>query len=160
VSIQLMPVHGTLTLSDYFAAQRVHYKPGPLRLSLIVAFTILALWAGVASKNWWLFAFPIYIAAIYLIYVPWRGRRQFRQNKSLAELMTIEVRPDGVYFEHKYSSGLLPWGHIYKCKNNDRIALLYRTSTMYHLIPRRFFSSDEEYTAFLKIVIDHSNAAL
>jgi YcxB-like protein len=153
-----MPITGTLTLSDYFAALRVHYRPGPWRLSSLVAFTVLMVWAGAALGDWWLLTFPICIAAVYLIYVPLRGRRSFRQNKALSEPMTIEVRPDGVFFEHKYSNGLLPWAHIYKCKSNDRIALLYRTSAMFHLIPQRFFDSVEDYKAFIQTVSDKKNA--
>jgi len=154
-----MPVQGSLTLSDIKAAQRLHYRSRPWIASIGALAIVWPLWIAIAWRNWAMALLPVYLAAVAFIYVPLKARRNFRQNKALSEPMTIELREDGLYFVGNFSSGLIPWAHIYKWKSNSQIALIYRTSTMFHLIPSRFFSSANDYDAFLKSLRAKTDAA-
>jgi len=154
-----MPIRGVISLSDYLAGQRVHYRPKPW-LAPVAALVIGGtLWYAVAMHDWVIALLPIYLAVIFLIYVPLRGRRNFRQNKALSEPMTVDLRDDGLYFTNTHASGLLPWSHVHKVKSNARIALIYRTSNMFHLIPSRFFLNANDYKAFLQTVRSKTIAA-
>ena len=154
-----MPIHGTLTISNYMAAQRLHYWLKPWAIALFALIALWLLWKGASWQDWLMAAFAIYMILILAVYVPFRGRRHFRQNKGLSEPMNVEVRDDGIFFANTNSSGLLPWGHIHKWRTNNRITLIYRTSNMFHLIPKEFFSSDDEYHAFVQTLRDHNSAA-
>jgi hypothetical protein len=154
-----MPIHGVISLSDYLAGQRVHYRPKPWFAAVAALFIGGTLWCAVALHDGLIALFPIYLATIFLIYVPLRGRRSFRQNKALSEPMTVELRDEGLYLTNTHANALLPWAHVHKVKSNARIALIYRTSNMFHLIPSRFFSNAIDYETFLQTVRSKTNAA-
>jgi hypothetical protein len=123
----------------------------------VAAFAFV--WVGIADRNWWLLAFPIYMLAVFGILVPLRGRRLFRQNKALSEAMEAEIRSDGIFFRNTNSSGLLPYSHIHKAKANSRLILIYRTSNMFHIVPRRFFNSSDDFDAFVLSVLTRSSSS-
>ena len=145
-----MPIQGTLTVSHYIAAQRLHYWLRPWAIAFFLLCALVLVWIGSAWQEWVVAAFAIYMVVALAIIAPFRGRSHFRQNKALAEPMCVEVREDGVFFSSAHSGGLLPWGHIHKVRADSRTALIYRTANMFHIVPRGFFSNDSEYQAFVK----------
>lgn len=144
-----MPIQGSLSLSDFHAAQRLHYWPKPWVAAFLILTVATLIVMAYVLHDWTPAIFLVYMAAVFFIYIPLRGRRSFRQHKALAEPMTIEIRDNGISFTSTHSNGLLPWSHINKWKSNNRITLIYRTSSMYHLIPKTFFQSPADYDAFV-----------
>ncbi len=153
-----MAIHGVISLSDFLAAQRLHYQPKPWLAAVAALVAVAMLWYAAVVRDWGIAFLPVYLAAVFLIYMPLRGRRSYRQNKALSEPMTVEVRDDGIYLVNTHATGLVPWAHIHRVKSNARIALIYRTSTMYHLIPSRFFDNITDYEAFVRTVKSKTNA--
>lgn len=144
-----MKFGGTLSEKDYVAAQFLHLRPRP-----VFAFIGVFLLAAYALV---LFVFPslltfgvaVYLVGSFLLYVPWRARRNFRQYAALSESVSVEVHPDGLRFTRKNGEGLLPWSEIRKWRRNQRLLLLYPASNIFHLLPSHFFASSEAYIEFI-----------
>jgi YcxB-like protein len=152
-------IHGKISLSDYLAGVRLHYRPRPWLAAAATLTIVCLVWLSIRWHDWGLALLPAYVAAVLLIFVPLRARRSFRQNKGLSEPMTIELRDDGLYLTNTYSNGLMPWSHVHKLKSNSRITLIYRTGQMFHLIPSRFFETVRDYEVFVQTVKARTNAA-
>ena len=155
----IMKAQGTLTISDYLGAQRLHYRPKPWLAVVLIVLCAASFWYAYSWRDWVMALLPVYFAAVFLVYIPLKARRTFRQNKALADPMTVEVRDDGIFLSNAYSNGLLPWGHIYKWKHSARLVLIYRASNLMHIIPSRFFQSTSDYEAFLQILRSKTSAA-
>lgn len=84
----------------------------------------------------------------FFVYIPWRARKAFDQHKALSAPVNVTIREDGLFFDRERSSGLLLWSEILKWRTSDDLILLYPADHIFHLIPRHFFASDEEFAGF------------
>jgi hypothetical protein len=148
-----------LTPDDYIAAQRLHgrLKTVVVGIVMVLAMGILAFFArnGAvfslgfledASVGW-----SIWFVLILMLrgfYLPWRCRRTFSQQKTLQQVVDKVIDEDGLSVTSVYGSGRIPWGDYYKWKSNERLILLYQSSRIFNMIPRRWMANDADYEAF------------
>jgi len=148
----MMPIQGTLSESDYVSAQFLHVKPRPaLKITglLLVAICIAV---AIFHPTLWFIVALAYLVGSFLIYMPFKARRTFRQYKALSEHVTIEVRDDGLFFKRTNGEGLVPWSHILKWRANDKMLLLYPASSMFYLITTKFFPSQDSFIEFKTLI--------
>ncbi len=140
---------GSLQQRDYVRAQFLHMRP---RRSFAVIGVLLLVLFGVAISvgggTLPLLALFAFLSLQFFVYIPWRARRAFGQHAALSELVHITIRDDGLHFERKHGGGLLPWTHVRKWKSSGELILLYPADHIFHMIPRHFFASDQEFSSF------------
>jgi len=154
-----MNFRGTLTEQDYVAAQFLHLRPRPVLafvgVLLIAAYGLVLF----LSPSPWTFGIAAYLVVSFLVYMPWKAKRNFRQYAALSEPVFVEVRSDGIHFKRQNGEGLLPWAHVRKWRHNQRLLLLYPANNIFHLIPVHFFSSQSVYAEFIEEVRKHAGSA-
>ncbi|WP_394408140.1 YcxB family protein [Roseateles sp. BYS78W] len=101
-----------------------------------------SLWRGHAS---WAEVFgPLAIAyfpAWYWLYLPWKVRRLYAQQRSLHQPFSVEIETAGLQFRTENGSGLLPWGNLYRWRESGKVFVLYQSDLLFSLIPKRCFES-------------------
>ena len=144
---------------DYLNAQTLHHRWSRQKAIVVILLVIIA---GVLGwVLWFQGARPITggiiggliggaIAALIVryVYVPWKARRVFRQQKSLHHEFTLSWNADGVHSKNangEYSSG---WSDFIRWKENECLFLLYLSDLMFYMVPKRAFSGDAELEDF------------
>lgn len=97
----------------------------------------------------WVVAIVAYFALIYLVIVPLRVRRNFQQQKAMHFPISVEFADETFSAEAHNGNLRMKWEDFYKWKYDGKLILLYHTSRLYNLIPRRAFSSPGDYTIAL-----------
>lgn len=145
-----MTVQGQLKETDYVTAQFLHVRPRPFFTFIGLILLGLAVLALIYTRSLPLLVSLICLIGIFVFYMPYKARRIFRQYKALSEPVTMEVREEGLFFKRTNAEGLVPWSHIIKWRNNNKLALLYPAGNVFHMIPSHFFVNSEEFQTFLK----------
>lgn len=89
-----------------------------------------------------------YLGGWYGWYLPWRARRSFREQKAAGSEFSVETSPEGITFASSYGSGTIPWDHILRWREGGRVFLLYISSTLFQVIPKRLFAGAEQEAEF------------
>lgn len=144
-----MAIDGQLTEADYVASQYLHLRPRPVFAVAGILMLALAAWTLWFSRSPVLLACLALLGLHFLIWLPFKSRRLFRQYKALAEPATLEVREDGLFFRRPTGEYLVPWSHIVKWRHNEKLVLLYPADNAFHLVPRHFFPDPRAYGDFL-----------
>ena len=82
-----------------------------------------------------------------------RTRKLFSQQKSLMEPCDLEINDGDLIFNWAKGNAKMPWPKIQKWKSNERVILLYQSDMQFIPLPRRCFTSGEDFqsvTKFLK----------
>lgn len=145
-------IQGTVTEQDYVAAQWLHLRPRPFLSIVGCLLLILAIWAAYVGKSITIVAVLTYLLLYFLILLPWKSRRAFRQYKALSERLTVEVREDGIFLKREHGEGLVPWSHIVKWKTNSKLTVIYPSTNIFYLLPRHLFGSEGAYKEFLSLL--------
>lgn len=154
-----MPIEGQLTQNDYMAAQFLHLRPRPVFAVIGVILLALYAWALTQKPSFLLVGVGIYLAVYFTLLIPWQVRRTFRQYKALSELISVEIRDDGLFFKKPNSEGLFPWAHIIKWKRNKKLLLLYPADNLFYVLPSSFFPSQEAFNEFLRVMEEKAGKA-
>jgi hypothetical protein len=72
-----------------------------------------------------------------------RSRRIFAQQKSLHVTREILISDTTISSKSDRGDARLPWSDFYKWNGNDKIILLYPSENLFHMFPRRWFTSGE-----------------
>ena len=147
-----MQAEGVIQESDYVRSQYLHIRPRPILAVIGVVILALFAWALVASPSWVMTGVAAYLALWFLVIIPWRAKKIYRQYKALSESVSVEVRDDGLFFKRSNGEGLVPWSHIVKWRQSKKLLLLYPANNIFHLVPSHFFPTQEAYAAFGKVV--------
>lgn len=151
-------ITGTISVSDYLGAQRLHRKPGVwwYYLASVIAIALgLALYflskrslglivgcAGIGGV--------IGELAISAFYLPWKVRRLHRQQKTLTSPSTYTWNSE--FLEASGASGHSKheWTNYAKCKENEKIFLLYHADNLFEMFPKSWFSDQTQIEEFRK----------
>lgn len=140
-----------IAADDYLAAIRLSMKPRPLLLALGGLLLVLALLAlglaasaalqGRADWNDLLSALAItFLPAWYWLYLPWRVRRLYQQQRSLHEPYSVTMDDDtGLHFQTTNGQARLPWEHIHRWRESRSLFVLHESDALIHILPKRFF---------------------
>jgi hypothetical protein len=147
-----MLAEGTITESDYVAAQFLHIRPRPI--FAVIGILLVGMFAFVLVVKSSLIKFGIlaYFIAWFAVYIPWQAKRVYRQYHALSKPVWMEIREDGLYFKRENAEGLVPWSEILKWRHGKRLLLLYPASNVFHIVPSHFFATPEAYVAFVETV--------
>ena len=148
----MIELEGRLEPRDYVRAQYLTMRPR--RIFVIAGLVVLAafswaLWysffGGGASKrgiiDYLMLAAAAYLIFNFSVYVPWRARKTFRQQKSMQREIRWRFADTGVSIELEQSHGEVPWSDFLKWKENDHLFLLYVSDPLFYMLPKRLFES-------------------
>jgi hypothetical protein len=153
---------GTMALSDHLWAQFVHLRPrrtfAILGLLLVFAYLVVVGLAVTRESSWhWpviLLVPGLYLLIFFLVWVPWRTRRTFRQQKRLLVPIRLEIAHDGMRTSTQFSDVRLPWDGFLKWREGSGVFLLYYSDHLFQIVPVRFFSTLEESSAFRAVLVE------
>ena len=153
-----------LSVSDYLAAQRLHFRPKPALRWILYVFA--ALFAGMLIQEvimivqgeplprfWW--ALPAglaYGAFLFLILLPWRVSLIFKKQPALADPTRTRFTDDGLLLESSRGHLRFNWGMLKRWKRNRDYILVYHSAVLFHIFPRRCFESAEEFNALAALL--------
>ena len=89
-----------------------------------------------------------YFAVLYLL-IPLNAKRQYKQHRALKNEISMVLSDQGVNFKSESGESKLQWSDIHKWKNGKGIYLLYITSNMFHMVPSRALSNENELSTLL-----------
>ena len=152
-----------LVADDLVAAHRLHSRPSGWRLiALGAALAVLlavfvtpyflpapygqpdAVWTSAVP----LLACVLAFVLLRLFFLPWTARRMYRQQKSLRDPTDLEWNTTGVTFRSASAQGTTAWEDFLKWKEDERLFLLYLSSCLFHMVPKRVFASPADEQNF------------
>jgi hypothetical protein len=153
----MVTIKGKYEIADLKAAQNLHARMGRLAraafyfmigaMILVVLFGVWFLTKG-STLGWTFVVFPSvvggFMAAYWYWLRPYQITRSYNQHKELASPFEIELNEEGYSIKNSYGSGKVPWKDFTKWKVDDKIFLLYRTDTMFNMIPRRLLQDEAD----------------
>jgi hypothetical protein len=140
---------------DYVAANRLHTRMiwrRPLSLAsfafLIVAYAafLYISWRAPPDTPMVIFISFVVSCAIvfpplsYLLYLPYKTRKVFREQKNLHYPMTMSWSEAGFKVENQQGSAVTPWQDFFKWGEDSGILLLYHSSRLFYMLPKRVLS--------------------
>ena len=158
---------GILTSGDYVRAQYLHIRP---RLAykilgvLILALFTWAAWFSFASENTELLDLFFVVAIVFLIlnfavYLPWKTRRIYKQQKALQRELAFVFDEDGVSVSSQNGQSVTPWDDYLKWKQNDQLILIYLSDCMYHMLPKGLFVDPADFDRVRDLLREHIGKA-
>lgn len=160
-----MDMTNTLQVSqdDVVAAQRLHARPTYKTLVLILAtFPVLCLvgyYLGPEMSLAVAFGGTIGLVVtqglMFALYVPYRARRMYRQQKSLQRTHEFSWDDQCVFFRSADFEGKLRWADLVKVKKSRSMLLLYHSDTLFNFFPRHCFSSEAQFEEFGSLASEH-----
>jgi len=144
----MIEIKGTLLAEDYVSAQYLHLRPRPIFRIFGIIVLALFLWAGWYSLtsgepdvlDYIFFLAMGYLILNFAVYLPWKTRRIYRQQKALQRELTMKFDEVGVNAENENGRSRTSWEDFHKWKANDQLILLYLSDCLYHMVPKRFFT--------------------
>jgi hypothetical protein len=148
VTFQLEP-------EDYVAANRLHSRMifrRPWRRTLLACVIFgEALYLYLAWSRPPISALDIFISIVvicafafpvlgHLLYLPYKTRKVFREQKNLHYPLTMSWSEAGFKIENQQGSSVTPWGDFFKWSEDSRILLLYHSSRLFYMVPKRVLS--------------------
>lgn len=80
-------------------------------------------------------------SAIRYLYVPWKTRKVFRQQKSLQREFTLSWSEDCLLSEDANGQYKTAWADFTNWKEDAHIFLLYHSDIAFQMLPKRAFSN-------------------
>ena len=106
---------------------------------------------GVLARGWWLVPLAIaYGAALFLFFLPWRITKIFRENPNLAKPTRTTLADEGLLLGTSRGQVRMPWSLIKGWKVNSKMLLIYQSKVTFNAYPRRCFTSDADFTAWIE----------
>ena len=87
--------------------------------------------------------------AVLCLLIPFNPKRQYRQHRALKNEIHIALSEQGIDFKSESGESKLQWIDIHKWKKGKGIYLLYITSNMFHMVPSRALSTENELSKLL-----------
>lgn len=87
-----------------------------------------------------------------IVYVPWKARKVYEQQKSLRESAEFSWSSAGMSVRAETASSTTPWSNYTRWRENKDVFNLYHSDLIFQIVPKRAFLSSEselEFRAFL-----------
>ena len=91
----------------------------------------------------------LFYAFIYFVIQPWNVRRIFSQQKTLQVEYETVISPDMIKTTSKNGYVEMPLSDFHRYTVGNDFILLYHSQALFHMFPRRFFESDEDFKTFI-----------
>jgi hypothetical protein len=144
---------------DFLSAQSLHRRWSRRRIVLVIFLVLAAsavswlLWCqGVRSVAGGIIGGVIGGviggAAVRYLYVPWKSRRVFRQQKSFQREFALSWSGEGVHVKDTNGEYSSAWSDFIRWKENDRLFLVYLSDVTFYMVPKRAFANPSEVQEF------------
>ena len=156
----LMKLNIQLTAVDNVQAQYLNLRPRPFLkwlgyfLGAIIALVwVLSIKVAVAhpetiSTPLWMLAPFIYFWLMFGVWLPWRSRKTFAQQKVLQQPYSFELTEELFFATAAYGETRLTWDYFRKWKEGKTLFIVYQSDRIMQIIPKRCFASAEEMVEF------------
>ncbi len=161
----MIQVHGRVLWSDYLRAQYLHLRPRPFWERVGIAIVVMGLallvvafdrgQAGGPSPRfpYLLVGSLAYLALYFCVFVPWRARTLYRRQSGVLSPFRIQADAGGLVVSSEQGEVRLPWMALRKWKESRHLFLIYRSDSLFHLVPKRLFASSEQIEAFRMLLL-------
>ena len=158
----MLEMSGVLEANDYIRAQYLHLRPRLLYKIIGVVVLALVVWGYWLALNdtpydaWDILflALPILLVFQFTVYLPWKTRRLYRQQKAMQRHLTYTIDDHGISVESDNGTWKTPWEDVHRFKMNDRLILLYVSDCLYQILPKRFLSEPNDYERLRGLVME------
>ena len=93
-------------------------------------------------------AYPV----MRFVYIPWKARRVFRQQKSFHRSFELSRYDTGFTARDSNGQYTTPWSDFIKWKEDGRLFLLYHSDVLFHMVPERAFPSENSLSESRSLV--------
>ena len=153
-------VRGTLTEGDVMAAQWLHIKPRPIFAVIgvsLLAVTAWALWYALSRPKVlgaaWLMVGGILLIAAGAMLLRYKALRNYRQRKAMQRDIRFATTDTGLAGVSETGlGGTVPWTDFLKWKEDRGLFLLYVSDDSFLILPKRYFRSAVDISAFREIL--------
>jgi hypothetical protein len=148
-----------ITANDYGDAQLLHQRARRYAALVLLALGAIFLailvtgdFADLSGLSFQLFMVALILFLIYRV-SPLGTRRRtaklFEQSKGLQIPHEIDITETHVIMRSsERGEWKVPWSDFLKWKSHQRLILVYPSPGTYHIFPRRWFASDDEFQSF------------
>lgn len=154
---------GRFEEQDYVSAQYLNQRPTTGRLIVYAALCVglLIVASGAWSSGYKVVAIGVaggtFGAIVGLlvtryVYVPWKARRVFREQKSFRREFELSWDSDALTSRDEHGQYRTPWSDFTRWRDNERIFLLNLSDALFHMVPKRAFSNAESLAEFRQIL--------
>ncbi len=152
----MVNLKGKFELEDLKAAQNLHALPGKrgwITIAVLIGFFFFLFLASIVlaamgRMSWVLVIYPILILGLIVLYWyvlrPAQIARAYKQHKELSSLFEMDLTDEGYSIKNDYGTGKIPWRDFAKWKADKKIILLYRTDTMFNMVPKRLMQDESQ----------------
>ncbi len=150
-----------LTSQDYLKAQYLHLRPRPLikwvglfLIVLALGLALRGLFFSGENGSWSphiILGGLGYFGIMYLIILPCRTRKIFRQQKTLQISYDIQLSEEALESVSAEGRVRMQWKNFHKYKIGQGMILVYQADALYHMFPKRWFS-EEQFLEFQNIL--------
>ena len=152
-----MKIHAEYQWTDYLEGLRLHMQRRR-RIVLIlllasVSVALVVLISGFERKTLLppiagLIGGLLFLQSFYGLYLPYRAKRIFKQQKSLHQPFTVEVTSEGLNWSSSAGDSQMPWSFFSTWRENQQVFLIYQADVMFHMVPTRAFRSHTDLDSF------------
>ncbi|MEM6256184.1 MAG: hypothetical protein AAF821_24990 [Cyanobacteria bacterium P01_D01_bin.156] len=155
------------TVEDYLKALRLHMRLRPWQrqwlmvvagLSFIRVFPLILVGAPLIKQIraiMPLICFSVLYILIYLVFPISSIRHRYARRESLRHTYETVIGPDTITTTSELGHRTVALADCYQYKLGRDCVLLYTSSELYKLFPRRFFSTDRDFHTFIFYLEDH-----
>ena len=146
---------GTIDRETYLRASRLGLRQTGITriLYLILGFVLIGTVVVPLAQGGRIAPWPTVIwgSVLLLLEVLLRyGVRQaFKSNKALQSPITGSATEEGVQISSAIGQAQIPWDMFFKAVTSTTIVLLYQSQSVFHIFPREFFSSSDDWDTFV-----------
>lgn len=146
-----------LTESDLVTAMKLHGQGSKrVQVALVSLGVLLSIIAIFASYKFYAILIiaggVIGYFAVYFFVIPFQAKKQYRELKSIQSEMRLRIEDKGIMIESCIGNSNLDWSHFKKWAYNESIIIMYITSRMFYMLPRRVLENEEQFESILEIL--------
>jgi len=157
-------IQGTFTEEDYLNANKLHRRYSKtwrwLYIALILELCLL-LFLAFYTQRWTPVIIGVILAllliGLYMVYLPYRLRKIFKQQKELHRPYTITIDEAGTHFKNEMGEANRPWNIFLKWKEDDNIIILYHSDLLFSMLPKRYLN--DESIQFIRGQLEKNNVS-
>jgi hypothetical protein len=149
-------ITGTISVSDYLNAQRLHremtawwdyFSSGAAIAVGVATYFLYQQKLGFIIGGAGVGGVLVELVVSFL-YLPWKVRILHKQQKDLASPFTYSW--DGEFLEAKGVNGQSKrqWSNYVKCKENKNLFLLYHSDVLFEMFPKYWFHDQNQIAEF------------
>jgi hypothetical protein len=149
-------ISGTISVSDYLSAQRLHLGK-TLRWLYLAMLALVIIGAGLYVSDRVRLGPPLMISGLSFIviafamktlYLPWKVRRLHRQQKDFGSPIAYHWDTEFLYGQHANGNTKRPWSHYSKVRESNKLLLLYHSDVLFEMFPKSWFADQSQLEEF------------